>query len=52
MTWQDLASLKQLQMIYSLEKQLGRIPRKNEGITKQIAKTLIEGSLEEIEAAT
>ena len=49
MGFDDLVSLAQLRMIWSLETQLGRIPKNNEGITKRIAKTLIDGLLEELE---
>jgi hypothetical protein len=48
MPWQDEATHKQYAYIYYLEKQLNRIPAQRFGLTKQMAKTLIDDLLDEL----
>jgi hypothetical protein len=49
MAWQDEATYKQYAYIRSLEQQLDRIPADRSGLTKRMAKTLIEDLLDELE---
>ena len=49
MAWNDPATQKQYAYIYKLEQRLDRIPAQRLGMTKRMAKTLIEDLLDEIE---
>ena len=49
MAWNDEATSKQYAYIRSLERQLDRIPADRSGMTKRMAKTLIDDLLDELE---
>ena len=48
MAWNDEATSKQYAYIYKLEKTLNRIPKQRLGLTKRMAKTLIDDLLDEL----
>ena len=47
----ELASDKQVKMMYALEKQLGRVPKWREGVTASYAQSLIDELMGEARAA-
>ena len=50
MSWNDLATEKQLYLIMKLQKELGRTPKTFGGITKRQANTLITDLKDELTA--
>jgi hypothetical protein len=48
---EELASDKQVKMMYALEKQLGRVPKWRQGVTASYARSLIDELIDEAKAA-